>query len=308
MISIGRFRVSRGGWKGTRKRRRGPSRARCGWRIPAAEAEAVRWIDELKEAGTTAGGVVEVIATGVPPGLGSCVAWDARLDGRIGRALMSIHAIKGVEIGGGFGLAALARKGGARRGVPRRLGEEPSSREACPAVPPGNEPRGRTGRRDDERGAAGGPRRDEADPDAVDAAAHGHPGELGGRVGPPGARRRLRRSRRVPSWPSRWSPSSWRMPSWRNSGAMRCGISSIIIQIISSASAGDDRREGFPGGRPRRVHGGGKKLGRQGAGAPDRRRVRRRGRVDREEGRAAIRVHFRGGGRGRLSARWKRPR
>jgi chorismate synthase len=74
---------------------------------PGTEAEAVRWIDGLKEAGTTAGGIVEVIATGVPPGLGSCVAWDARLDGRLAQALMSIHAIKGVEIGGGLGLAAL---------------------------------------------------------------------------------------------------------------------------------------------------------------------------------------------------------
>lgn len=71
------------------------------------EAEVMRWIDGVKEAGTTAGGVVEVIAAGVPPGLGSYVAWDRRLDGRLGRALMSIPAIKGVEIGGGMGLAGM---------------------------------------------------------------------------------------------------------------------------------------------------------------------------------------------------------
>ena len=74
---------------------------------PAAEAKVVRMIDEAKEAGTTAGGIVEVIAKGVPPGLGSFVAWDRRLDGRLAQALMSIHAIKGVEVGGGMSLASL---------------------------------------------------------------------------------------------------------------------------------------------------------------------------------------------------------
>jgi chorismate synthase len=74
---------------------------------PAAEARVVRMIDEVKEAGTTAGGIVEVIAKGVPPGLGSFVAWDRRLDGRLAHALMSIHAIKGVEVGGGMSLASL---------------------------------------------------------------------------------------------------------------------------------------------------------------------------------------------------------
>ena len=48
------------------------------------------------------GGVFEVIATGVPPGLGSHVQWDRKLDGRLAQALMSIQAIKGVEIGLGF--------------------------------------------------------------------------------------------------------------------------------------------------------------------------------------------------------------
>ena len=71
------------------------------------EARVMRWIDGVKEAGTTAGGVVEVIAGGVPPGLGSYVAWDRRLDGRLGKALMCIPAIKGVEVGGGMGLAGM---------------------------------------------------------------------------------------------------------------------------------------------------------------------------------------------------------
>ena len=52
--------------------------------------------------GDTLGGVFEVVATGVPPGLGSHVQWDRKLDGLLAQALMSIHAIKGVEIGSGF--------------------------------------------------------------------------------------------------------------------------------------------------------------------------------------------------------------
>ena len=62
-------------------------------------------IDEAKAAGDTLGGVVEVIATGIPVGLGSHVSWDRRLDGRIARAVMSINAVKGMEIGSGFALA-----------------------------------------------------------------------------------------------------------------------------------------------------------------------------------------------------------
>ena len=57
--------------------------------------------------GDTLGGVVEVLAYGLPPGLGSHVHWDRRLDSRLAGALMGIQAIKGVEIGDGFGLAAV---------------------------------------------------------------------------------------------------------------------------------------------------------------------------------------------------------
>jgi len=59
-------------------------------------------IDEAKERGDTLGGVFEVVATGVPAGLGSYVAWDRKLDGRLAGAMMSIQAVKGVEIGLGF--------------------------------------------------------------------------------------------------------------------------------------------------------------------------------------------------------------
>ena len=64
-------------------------------------------IDEAKGDGDTLGGIFEVIATGVPVGLGSHVSWDRRLDGRIARVMMSINAVKGVEIGAGFALAEL---------------------------------------------------------------------------------------------------------------------------------------------------------------------------------------------------------
>lgn len=59
-------------------------------------------IDDAKERGDTLGGVFEVVATGVPAGLGSHVSWDAKLDGRLAGAVMSIQAVKGVEIGLGF--------------------------------------------------------------------------------------------------------------------------------------------------------------------------------------------------------------
>src|SRR5690606_6652706 len=55
-----------------------------------------------KKDGDTLGGIVEVLAYGLPPGLGSHVHWDRRLDGQLAQALMGIQAIKGVEVGDGF--------------------------------------------------------------------------------------------------------------------------------------------------------------------------------------------------------------
>ncbi|MGO2931351.1 chorismate synthase [Microbacterium sp.] len=65
-------------------------------------ARMVDEVDDARKAGDTLGGVVEVLAYGLPPGLGSHVHWDRRLDGRLAQALMSIQAIKGVEVGDGF--------------------------------------------------------------------------------------------------------------------------------------------------------------------------------------------------------------
>ena len=69
---------------------------------PEAEARMIAAIDGAKAAKDTIGGVFEVLATGVPIGLGSHIQWDRKLDGKIARAMMSIHAVKGVEIGMGF--------------------------------------------------------------------------------------------------------------------------------------------------------------------------------------------------------------
>src|SRR5438067_11285403 len=76
---------------------------------PEAEREMIARIDAAKAAGDTLGGVVEVVALGLPVGLGSHVSWDRKLDGRLAQALMSIPAVKGVELGLGF--EAARRKG-----------------------------------------------------------------------------------------------------------------------------------------------------------------------------------------------------
>jgi len=73
---------------------------------PDAAKAMVAEIDQAHKDGDTLGGVVEVVVHGLPPGLGSHVHWDRRLDARLAAALMGIQAIKGVEVGDGFGLAA----------------------------------------------------------------------------------------------------------------------------------------------------------------------------------------------------------
>jgi len=94
----------------------------------------VERIDQAHKDGDTLGGVVEVIVHGLPPGLGSHVHWDRRLDSRLAGALMGIQAIKGVEVGDGFELAAtpgsqahdeiLATADGIRRASGRSGGTE----------------------------------------------------------------------------------------------------------------------------------------------------------------------------------------
>jgi chorismate synthase len=112
VVQIGKIRVegSRGqGIKGAREssqileslfNRAEKSPVRC----PDAKASSkmVQLIDTATKSGDSAGGVFEVFITGVPAGLGSHIQWDRRLDGRLAQALMSIQAIKGVEVGLGF--------------------------------------------------------------------------------------------------------------------------------------------------------------------------------------------------------------
>src|SRR5207249_11232256 len=72
---------------------------------PEAEAAMVAEIKAAAKVGDSLGGVVEVLAYGVPPGLGSHVHWDRKIDGLLAQALMSIQAMKAVEIGEGFDVA-----------------------------------------------------------------------------------------------------------------------------------------------------------------------------------------------------------
>jgi len=106
-----------------------------------AETEMIRRIDAAKAAGDTLGGIVEVVALGVPVGLGSHVSWDRKLDGRLAQALMSIPAVKGVELGLGF--EAARRKGsevhdeimpGFARATNRAGGTEGGSQDGSPCT------------------------------------------------------------------------------------------------------------------------------------------------------------------------------
>lgn len=67
-----------------------------------AEVKMVALVDEAKKKGDSLGGIFEVVVDGLPPGLGSHVQWDRKLDGRLAQAILSIQAVKGVEIGDGF--------------------------------------------------------------------------------------------------------------------------------------------------------------------------------------------------------------
>jgi chorismate synthase len=92
---------------------------------PAASAAMVTEIDAAQREGDTLGGVVEVLAYGLPPGLGSHVHWDRRLDSRLAAALMGIQAIKGVEVGDGF---TSARRRGSQAHDEIETGEDGSLR------------------------------------------------------------------------------------------------------------------------------------------------------------------------------------
>jgi chorismate synthase len=111
-VEIGSHVVALGGVQADRSLRPLPgalqavdkSEVRCA--DAGAEEAMVAAIKQAAREGDSLGGVVEVLAYGVPVGLGSHVHWDRKLDGLLAQALMSIHAVKGVEIGDGFDVAA----------------------------------------------------------------------------------------------------------------------------------------------------------------------------------------------------------
>jgi len=72
-----------------------------------AEGKMIEYINDLKRKGDTAGGIIQIIIRNTPPGLGSYVQWDRKLDSLLASALMSIQAVKGVEVGSGFQSAEL---------------------------------------------------------------------------------------------------------------------------------------------------------------------------------------------------------
>jgi chorismate synthase len=105
VVGIGPVRAKMDGLSFAEIRQRAEvSAVRCA-DVQAAEA-MMRQIDEAKNKGTSLGGVFEVVVLNPPAGLGSYVHWDRKLDGRLAQAVMSIQAIKGVEIGLGFEGAA----------------------------------------------------------------------------------------------------------------------------------------------------------------------------------------------------------
>jgi chorismate synthase len=112
-IALASHVVELGGIAATRRPERaediGPAAERSQLRCvdPDAEARMIAAIDQARERGDTLGGVFEVVVTGLPVGLGTYVHWDRRLDGRLAQAMMSINAMKGVEIGQGFAEARL---------------------------------------------------------------------------------------------------------------------------------------------------------------------------------------------------------
>ena len=106
---------------------------------PAAEAAMIAEIKAAAKDGDSLGGVVEVLGYGVPVGLGSHVHWDRKLDALLAQALMSIQAVKGVEIGDGFEVAG--RRGSEahdpivwdaeRRQLPPRVARSPAASRAA---------------------------------------------------------------------------------------------------------------------------------------------------------------------------------
>ena len=126
-----------------------------------AEQRMKAVVDQAYRTGDTVGGVFEVVAHGVPPGLGSHIAWDTRLDGKLAQAIVSMQAVKGVEIG-------FAAEGAASFGskVQDTIHYDREGRKFHARRESG----GRARRRHDQRPGRAGARNAEADLDAAQAA------------------------------------------------------------------------------------------------------------------------------------------
>ena len=200
-----------------RPRRRSwrPQKARpCAVPTRQATEEMKARIDNARRTGDTLGGVFVVWATGLPIGLGSYVHWDRRLDGRLAWAVMSIQAIKGVEIGEAF---ENARMNG--RDVHDQIyaGENGLERHT-------NRAGGLEGRRD-ERAAADRARRDEADLDHDQAAADGGHGDRRGSRPPSTSAPTSAPCPQPGWWARRWWPGCWPRrctKSWAATACRRC--------------------------------------------------------------------------------------
>ncbi len=196
---------------------------------PAAEAAMIAAIDRAREAGDTLGGSFEVIARGLPAGLGSHVQWDRKLDGRLAQALMSIPAIKAVGIG--LGVEA-ARRPGSR--VHDEIVAPRRRRRGRAGARAPDQSRRRTRRRRDQRRRASGVRLHEADLDADEAAALGRSDDARRSAGGDRAQRRLRRPGRRRRRRSRGLPRP-----------RRCGARAVRRRLDAAAASRtsrDDRR------------------------------------------------------------------
>ena len=178
---------------------------------PDASKAMVAEIDQAHKDGDTLGGVVEVVVHGLPPGLGSHVHWDRRLDARLAGALMGIQAIKGVEVGDGFDLAA-----------------DPGSKAHDEIVSTDDGIRRTSGRSGGTEGGmstgeiAAGARGDEADRDRARARCAPSTWPPARRPSPTTSAPTCARCRRPASSPRRWSRSCWPRRCWRSSAATRC--------------------------------------------------------------------------------------
>ncbi len=117
-----------------RRRTRASTTTRCAAWTPTRARRWSRPSTRPTSDGDTLGGVVEVVVHGLPPGLGSHVHWDRRIDARLAGALMGIQAIKGVEVGDGFDLAATPGRRAHDEIVPDRR-RHPAHQSAAPAAP-----------------------------------------------------------------------------------------------------------------------------------------------------------------------------